>query len=264
MTRMSLRQHMMLAVIPSLVIAMADNAWTQEAVLSTPVSASVQPNESPYSATGFIRILEDTSAPLSPSKSSPSEKPISEASDKGFASERTDLARTTAAESSPSVKPAEQTRGAIALTALATPNTKLEGIGTGIRPEDVTVGRLPPAQWLPTGETREGMWAIQSKPWLPGGFCHQPLYWEDPMLERHGHEQNPHLQPFYSGLRFFGTFPVLPYLATLRHPLDEVHTLGAFRPGSCAPMLRYRAHYDPEALRNEVLSAGAVVTGVAP
>jgi hypothetical protein len=261
---MSLRHHSMIAVIPSLAILMADTAWTQETDLYTPVSTGIPSNERLYSAAGLIRILEDVRDPLAASSSASSEDPKLGSAERKSANEATDSAESLTAAASPALKPAEQNREIIALTSIATPNTNLEGIGTGIRPEDVTVGRLPPPQWLPTGATREGMWPLYSKPWVPGGFCHQPLYWEDPMLERHGHERNPHLQPFYSGIRFFGTFPVLPYLATLRHPLDEVHTLGAYRPGSCAPMLRYRAHYDPEALRNEVLSSGAVVTGVAP
>ncbi len=151
-------------------------------------------------------------------------------------------------------------KGTIELAPLATPNTKIEGIGTGIHPEDVTKDRLPPSQPLPNGETRTGNWGLQAKQWVPGGFCHQPLYFEDPMLERHGHVRYPHLQPAVSGLRFFGTVPMLPYLATQRHPLDDVHTLGAYRPGTAAPVLRYRAHYDPVALRNQfIATAGTAV-----
>jgi hypothetical protein len=150
----------------------------------------------------------------------------------------------------------------IHLAPLTTPDTKVEGIGTGIHPEDVTMGRLPSPLMLPSGETRDGTWELYSKPWVPGGFCHQPLYFEDPMLERHGHEVCPWKQPWVSGVRFFGTLPLLPYLATLRHPLEEVHTLGSYRPGSPAPVLRYRPHYDPRAIRNELISAGVTAVAV--
>jgi hypothetical protein len=155
-------------------------------------------------------------------------------------------------------------RGPITLAALPTPSVKLDGIGTGVRPDDVTIGRLPISQWLPTGQTREGDWSLQAKPWIPGGFCHQPLYFEDPMLERHGHERFPHLQPLVSGIRFFGTVPIMPYLATLRQPLDEVHTLGSYRPGTSAPMLRYRPHYDTTAIRNELIWAAGATAVAAP
>ena len=82
------------------------------------------------------------------------------------------------------------------------------------------------------------------------------------MLERHGHVRFPYMQPVVSGVRFFGTIPLMPYLVTLRRPLEEVHTLGAYRPGSAAPVLRYRAHYDPVALRNEVIAAGAAAVAL--
>ena len=42
----------------------------------------------------------------------------------------------------------------------------------------------------------------------------------------------------------------------------SANTLGAYRPGSPAPLLRYRPHYDSAALRNEVLSAGAASVAI--
>jgi hypothetical protein len=190
-----------------------------------PVSYSLDPIDTRFSKTGLIRYLEEESP------------------------QGDQLVDT-------------QTKNAITLAPLATPNTSIEGVGTGIRPEDVTLHRLPPAQPIPNGETRDGSWGLQSKPWVPGGFCHQPLYFEDPMLERHGHVRFPHLQSAVSGVRFFGTVPVLPYLATLRHPFDDVHTLGAYRPGTAAPALRYRAHYDPVALRNQFIATAGTAVAV--
>ncbi len=268
---MSLRHHQwMLAIVPSLAVTSFNIAWSQDAVLVKPASASLDQSTAPFSATGLIRILEEAQA----SGASDLESASTSSEKDGLSNTSNDVetrADNDANESSKNntsatsiVKPVDGKLGPIQLTPITTPNTNLAGVGTGLRPEDATEGRLPTVQWLPTGTTRDGMWSLQAKAWVPGGFCHQPLYFEDPMLERHGHETDSHLQPFYSGLRFFGTIPVLPYLATLRHPLDEVHTLGAYRPGSCVPMLRYRPHYDPAALRNEVLSVGAVVTGVAP
>jgi len=193
-----------------------------------------------YSQAGLIRVIEDAeSQALKPSES------VQE------------LSKSRAA---PQPVQVQVKKGLIELDPLAIPNTNIQGIGTGVRPEDVTLNRLPPEQPLPDGETRLGDWGLQAKVWVPGGFCHQPLYFEDPMLERHGHVRFPHVQPVASAARFFGTIPLMPYLATLRHPLDEVHTLGAYRPGSSAPVLRYRAHYDPVALRNQaIVTAGAAV-----
>lgn len=276
MIRMSLRHHQwMLAIVPSLAVYSSNIAWSQDAVLVRPASASLDQSTAPFSATGLIRILEEAQASgasgLETASNISEQDGLSDKSKDGEKRVDNDANEPSKNNTSatPTVKPVDGKPvdgklGPIQLTPITTPNTNLVGVGTGLRPEDATEGRLPAAQWLPTGTTRDGMWSLQAKAWVPGGFCHQPLYFEDPMLERHGHETESHLQPFYSGLRFFGTIPVLPYLATLRHPLDEVHTLGAYRPGSCVPMLRYRPHYDPAALRNEVLSVGAVVTGVAP
>jgi hypothetical protein len=268
---MSLRHHQwMLAIVPSLAVVVSSNAWSQDAVQITPASASLQQTAGSFTAAGLIRVLEESQTPgasekqaLSGNSEQINASPNLDDVVKKTESDAKEQAKPQTS-SSPSVKSVDGNRGPIQLTPMTTPNTSLTGVGTGLRPEDATEGRLPTAQPLPTGATRDGMWSLQAKPWVPGGFCHQPLYFEDPMLERHGHEKDSHLQPFYSGLRFFGTIPIMPYLATLRHPLDEVHTLGAYRPGSCVPMLRYRPHFDSEALRNEVLSVGAVVTGVAP
>lgn len=74
------------------------------------------------------------------------------------------------------------------------------------------------------------------------------------MLERHGHERFPCLQPLISGGRFFATIPMLPYLAAVRDPWDCDYHLGYYRPGSCAPALWQRPPYDRRAA---VIQAGA-------
>jgi hypothetical protein len=222
------------------------HAQTPASTLSiAPVSYSVDPIDTRFSRTGLIRYLQEESPQGDQLVDTPSDAPSSNTASK------TDQPSSSRINQEP-----------ITLAPLGTPNTSVDGIGTGVRPEDVTIHRLPPAQPIPSGETREGMWGLQSKQWVPGGFCHQPLYFEDPMLERHGHVRFPYLQPAVSGIRFFGTVPVLPYLATLRHPLDEVHTLGAYRPGTAAPTLRYRAHYDPVALRNQFIATAGTAAAV--
>ncbi len=205
-----------------------------------PVAHSFDSMNSRYSQTGLIRVIEEAE-----SQSSKGPEPAPDVSGTSGSAQLVQI---------------QAKKGFIELAPLAIPNTSIQGIGTGVRPEDVTLNRLPPSQPLPAGETRIGDWGLQAKVWVPGGFCHQPLYFEDPMLERHGHVRFPHIQPVASAARFFGTIPLMPYLATLRHPLDEVHTLGAYRPGTATPVLRYRAHYDPVALRNQaIVTAGAAV-----
>ncbi len=215
----------------------ANTATTTE---TTHVSHSVDSMSTRYSRAGLIRIIQEDVATSDQANLS------------GSDDKRIDVR--------PSLN--QDRKGIIELGPLGMPNTSLYGIGTGVRPEDVTIDRLPPSQPLPVGETRSGGWDLQAKQWVPGGFCHQPLYFEDPMLERHGHSRFPCVQPVLSGIRFFGTVPILPYLATLRHPLDDVHTLGAYQPGTAAPVLRYRAHYDPIALRNQFLAMAGTAVAV--
>jgi len=253
---MSLSRHFQRYVIASIVgwgVA-ADHDRTSAQVFDDDGTTAQQVRET-FHSVGLIRLLEET--PTSSASDRPVVEPVvaelSTAATNGI---------VNPSPTDPTLKPPADDRGPISVGPLRTPDIDVAGIGTGIHPEDVTLNRMPAPQALPTGETRAGSWNLSSKAWVPGGFCHQPLYFEDPMLERHGHERWTCLQPMISGFRFFGTFPTLPYLATLRHPLEEVHTLGAYRPGSPAPLLRYRPHYDPAALRNEVISAGAAAVAI--
>ena len=72
---------------------------------------------------------------------------------------------------------------------LVSPNTSLSGIGTGITPQDAIAGRLPDPIPLPYGPDREGGSFLSSKAWVAPVYCHFPTYYEDVMLEQHGHER---------------------------------------------------------------------------
>jgi hypothetical protein len=108
---------------------------------------------------------------------------------------------------------------------------------------------------LPDGQQR-GMIA-QSVHWKPANICHFPLYFEDAMLERHGHVRWGCAQPLVSGAKFITTLPLLPYITTLQPPCEPRYTLGHFRPGNCAPALKDHLPWDRRAATVEVLSAGA-------
>ncbi len=143
--------------------------------------------------------------------------------------------------------------------ALQTPNTSIAGIGTETTPEDATEGRLPPPVPLPFGPDREAGWSVKTKNWVAPAYCHQPTYYEDVMLEHHGHERCPPMQPILSGARFYSGIFFTPYLAYMRPPLKDIPNTGHYRPGSCAPAIRQRAPYDPGALK---FQAAATATGV--
>ncbi len=140
---------------------------------------------------------------------------------------------------------------------LQVPNISTDGIGTGAKPTDSTVGRLPPPRPLPTGIDRSIEGAHHHRYWEPSGICHKPLYFQEVMLERHGHERFPCLQPMISGARFFGTLPLMPYMMTLHRPSEDLYNLGYYRPGSVAPFLRERPPYDARAIGTQTVITGA-------
>ena len=155
-------------------------------------------------------------------------------------------------------------REPILLPALTVPNTSKTGAGQGETPEDFVSGRLPSPIPLPYGPDRYGFWELGYKTWTAPVYCAQPLYFEDTMLERHGHERAPCLQPLVSGARFFSNIAFLPYNAYLQRPLEERHSTGHYRPGSAAPGLRQRAAYDAGALRFQLLTTGTSIIAVQP
>lgn len=93
--------------------------------------------------------------------------------------------------------------------------------------------------------------------WMASGVWSRPLYFEDVMLERHGHSRGHYTQPFISGGRFFGSVLILPYTMTLDPPHAHFSTLGHYRPGSVAPLVRQRPRW-----RNDAAAVqAATVTG---
>jgi hypothetical protein len=164
-------------------------------------------------------------------------------------------------EESPSIP---RSKEPLRVGALSIPNTSISGIGTGTTPEDATAGRLPTPMPLPYGPDREAGWSVKTKHWVAPVYCHQPTYYEDVMLEHHGHERCVALQPVLSGARFYTGIFFTPYLATLRPPLQDIPSAGHYRPGSCAPALRQRAPYDPTAMKVQAAATAAGVVALQP
>lgn len=152
----------------------------------------------------------------------------------------------------------------IQLPSLSVPDISLDHIGNGKIPEDWVEGRLPATIPLPFGPDRQLAMSYSLKTWTAPVFCHQPLYFEDTMLERHGQERFPHLTPLISGVRFYTGILTTPYMVHLHRPLEDVCNTGHYRPGSAAPGLRERAPYDAGALRFQLLTTGAVFVGAQP
>ncbi len=138
---------------------------------------------------------------------------------------------------------------------ISTTNTSTTSIGTGVVPENTALGRMPGSRALPDGIARGMSW--HQIHWNASNVCYFPLYFEDAMLERHGHERWGIAQPLVSGVKFIGTIPLLPYLTTLQPPCEPRYSLGHFRPGNCAPALRDHLPWDRRAATVEALSLGA-------
>ncbi|WP_339728230.1 hypothetical protein [uncultured Gimesia sp.] len=112
-----------------------------------------------------------------------------------------------------------------------------------------------PTRQVVMGETRN--WALSTKEWEAPGIAYNPLYFEEPYLERYGYNYGA-LQPFLSAGRFFGRIPALPYMIGA-YPMDECrYPLGYARPGDCPP---YQVEKLPLSARG-VLFESLTVTGL--
>ncbi|MEZ6042438.1 MAG: hypothetical protein R3C20_18210 [Planctomycetaceae bacterium] len=95
--------------------------------------------------------------------------------------------------------------------------------------------------------------------WAPTNLYHNPLYFEDPALERYGHTYHPLIQPFASTGRFATQLVRLPYQMTL-HPVHaKEYTLGYYRPGECAPKKHYQIPFNEEATFMQVAAMAGLI-----
>ncbi|MEO1529423.1 MAG: hypothetical protein AAFX06_28715 [Planctomycetota bacterium] len=145
--------------------------------------------------------------------------------------------------------------GRLTLPPIQAATTRTSAIGNGRTPVGFRGGADAPAIDLPeTGEERGLPWQWQTGSWAPTNSFFHPLYFEDRMLERHGHQRYPALQPMISGGRFVAQWVALPYLSTLHPPCECDYSLGYYRSGSCAPVLRQRAPWSRKAAAAQATS----------
>lgn len=130
---------------------------------------------------------------------------------------------------------------------LIAPTTDQSQIGNRMLPDDVGSQALRDTRPLPEGPDRQNGWEPTAYLWRAPNTYSYPLYFEDVMLERHGHERLGCMQPIASGARFFATVPMLPYLMAVRDPSDCDYHLGYYQVGSYAPPLFQRPPYERRA-----------------
>lgn len=94
--------------------------------------------------------------------------------------------------------------------------------------------------------------------WQATNQWHNPLYFEDPALERYGHVHHELVQPFVSVARFSVQLAGLPYQMTIDPVCKKMYNLGYYRTGECAPKKYYRIPWNTHAAVNEA----AVWTGL--
>lgn len=150
--------------------------------------------------------------------------------------------------------------GSFVLPDLDAPSTTVDVGERGQVPKDFRDDQTIPVVPLPeSGTDREAPWNWTVVNWEAANTFSNPRYFEDRMLERHGHQRFGHLQPVASGARFFLTVPMMPYLMTVSEPWECEYTLGYFRSGSRVPALLQRPPYERRALIMEGLAASGAI-----
>lgn len=89
-------------------------------------------------------------------------------------------------------------------------------------------------------------------------FQHQPLYFEELNLERHGKSFRA-LQPVVSSAKFFGTLPLLPYKMASQRPGSHVRTHDPYPAGVPAPRVRETKRFSPKGAAFEVAAIAAAI-----
>jgi hypothetical protein len=82
------------------------------------------------------------------------------------------------------------------------------------------------------------LWEESAYTWYSPAFCHSPLYFEQPNLERYGQgPRQPWASPASAG-RFLGQVTTLPLAVIWSPPWSRSCTQGHHRPGNLAPWQR--------------------------
>ncbi len=138
------------------------------------------------------------------------------------------------------------------------PIKPISSLGTNIAPQggrlptDYAETALPAERVVAPPQISDGAWT--GFHWEAPGTRHQPLYFENIPLERHGYSLGL-AQPFASAAHFVGNTAILPYRMAAEPPHNSFYTLGHERPGTPTPQRYYRP---PLSVRGGIAQAGAV------
>ncbi|MFK7778650.1 MAG: hypothetical protein QM501_11150 [Gimesia sp.] len=95
--------------------------------------------------------------------------------------------------------------------------------------------------------------------WEASNLHYNPLYFEDPNLERYGNSRRDLVQPFVSMGRFTGQLLALPYQMSIDPIRKEIYPLGYYRPGEITPKRISGIPWNTKA----AITQGLTVTGLA-
>ncbi|WP_182865005.1 hypothetical protein [Stieleria mannarensis] len=151
----------------------------------------------------------------------------------------------------------ELTDGKLVLPPIKALTTGTSEIGNGELPLGFRQGEASPVVQLPESGLDRGLpWHWTARHWAAANTFSHPLYFEDRMLERHGHQRFPCLQPLASGGRFLAQAVSWPYLTAISPPSECQYSLGYYRAGSCVPALKQRPPYQRKAVASQVTAVG--------
>jgi hypothetical protein len=152
----------------------------------------------------------------------------------------------------------EVRQGRLNLPPITVATTATDTIGNGSLPKSFASEETSAKGPLPEQFTqRDPSWGWSNYQFEASNTFSHPLYFEDVMLERHGHERYPLLQPMISGTRFIATVPMLPYLMTVRPACETEYKMGHFRAGDRV----YPYFQRPPYVRNAAVVEAAAVAG---
>jgi len=95
--------------------------------------------------------------------------------------------------------------------------------------------------------------------WEAPNLWHNPLYFEDPQLERYGHSYNEAIQPFVSIGKFGIQLVGLPYQMKIDPVCKKKYTLGWYRPGECAPKKLYQVPFNCDAAATQAAATTGMI-----
>lgn len=125
---------------------------------------------------------------------------------------------------------------------------------TGELPKNTAAAHLDkiPRQVIVMGSSRD--WNLVTKEWEAPSVAYNPLYFEEPNLERFGYNYGI-AQPFISAGRFFGRVAILPYMIGAYPLHEDRYALGYARPGDNPP---YQVEKLPVSGRGAIFQSLAV------